>query len=97
MITICTVGYGDVYPKSNLGRLVGITSCFWGFFVISMMVVTLGSIMNFSLEEESSYNLFKRLEYSDDIKEKAITALGSAFKQIVVQKRSPDKKGAIEE
>jgi hypothetical protein len=45
------VGYGEVYPKSHLGRFVGIISCLWGFFVISMMVVTMGSIVKFSLEE----------------------------------------------
>jgi succinate-acetate transporter protein len=51
IVTICTVGYGEVYPKSHLGRFVGIISCLWGFFVISMMVVTMGSIVKFSLEE----------------------------------------------
>jgi hypothetical protein len=83
------VGYGEIYPKSHLGRFVGIFSCFWGFFVISMMVVTMGSIVKFSLEEESSYNMFKRLEYSDKIREKALLALGSAFKKKMMYRRDP--------
>ena len=88
VITICTVGYGDIYPKTHLGRLVGIISCFWGFFVISMMVVTLGQIVNFTNEEESAYKMFRRLEYADNIRSKAIKALSSAFKKIILSKKS---------
>jgi hypothetical protein len=91
------VGYGEIYPKSHLGRFVGITSCFWGFFVISMMVVTMGSIVKFSLEEESSYNMFKRLEYTDNIREKAILALGSAFRKKMVQRRDPSNTEVIKD
>jgi len=41
--------------------------------------------------------MFKRLEYSDNIREKAILALGSAFKKKMVHKRDPDNKEVIEE
>ena len=61
-----------------------------------MMVVTMGSIVKFSLEEESSYNMFKRLEYSDKIREKALLALGSAFKKKMMHTRDPSNTENIE-
>lgn len=36
-----TVGFGDYFPRTHLGRSICIIACFWGVFVVSMMVVTL--------------------------------------------------------
>lgn len=41
MITMMTVGFGDYYPKTHIGRGISIVACFWGVFIVSMMVVTL--------------------------------------------------------
>jgi hypothetical protein len=36
-----TVGYGDYYAASSLGRFVIFIVCIWGVFIVSMMVITL--------------------------------------------------------
>jgi hypothetical protein len=41
IITMATVGYGDFYPATHLGRCVGVIACLWGNFIISIMVVSL--------------------------------------------------------
>ena len=41
MVTILTVGYGDFYPSTVLGRVIAVISCLWGTFLISLMVVSL--------------------------------------------------------
>lgn len=41
IITMTTVGYGDFVPKTHAGRLIGVVGCFWGTFLVSMMVVSL--------------------------------------------------------
>ena len=41
IITLTTVGYGDYYPVTNLGRLIGIITAFWGVFFVSLFVVAL--------------------------------------------------------
>ncbi len=41
--------------------------------------------------------MFKRLEYTDNIREKAILALGSAFKRKMVQRKDPENIEIIEE
>lgn len=60
-ITMMTIGYGDYYPKSNLGRLVGIIACFWGNFIVSVFVVTLTNLLKFQLGELKSYDILSKL------------------------------------
>jgi len=48
IITLTSTGYGDIYPKSFYGRLVGVAICFWGFIITSLLVVTVTNMLNFS-------------------------------------------------
>merc|ERR1719436_287554 len=58
-ITMCTVGYGDVYPLTDLGRICGIFLVFTGFVVMSIVIVIIGG--NF----EKHYKIFtkKRMRF----------------------------------
>ena len=51
MITMLTVGYGDFYAKSHMGRLVSIIIAFWGVFYTSLFVVALLNILDFGSPE----------------------------------------------
>ena len=68
LITMTTVGYGDIYPKSIMGRMVGILVFFWGVFIVSFFVVTLNNMLTFSPNEEKSFNLLLRLYYKMELK-----------------------------
>ena len=57
IITMATVGYGDYFPISNLGRTIGILACLWGVFIVSIFVVTLNNLLEFSKSEEKSYGI----------------------------------------
>lgn len=48
LITMTTVGYGDFYPISNFGRMIGILACLWGVFIVSIFVVTLTNLLEFT-------------------------------------------------
>ena len=57
IVTMTTVGYGDFYPKTTLGRIVGIILCLWGVVVVSVIVVTLSNMLAFEPSEEKTYSL----------------------------------------
>merc|ERR1719471_1085688 len=58
-ITMCTVGYGDVFPVTDLGRVCGVVLVFTGFVVMSIVIVIIGG--NF----DKHYKIFqkKRLRF----------------------------------
>jgi hypothetical protein len=57
-----TVGYGDIYAKSHAGRVVAVITAFWGVCYVSLFVLSLLNLLNFSSSELKSYNLMKRLK-----------------------------------
>lgn len=61
MVTMTTVGYGDFYPKTNMGRVVGIVIAFWGVFLVSLFVVSLSTMLEFDSGEQKAFALNERL------------------------------------
>ena len=49
VITMTTVGYGDVAAISPFGRIVSIINALWGAFIISLLVASINNI--FELNE----------------------------------------------
>ena len=86
-----------MYPKTHLGRFVAITACFTGFILISLFVVSMTNWLSFSCSEENSFTLLKRLEYREEIRDKAIMALGSAMSSRTTRKREPYNTDKIDE
>lgn len=46
------VGYGDIYPRTHVGRIICILACMCGIFVLSLFIVALTNTATFSSEEE---------------------------------------------
>jgi len=42
VVSITTVGFGDLVPYSYMGRIIIMIAAFWGAFLISLMIVTIG-------------------------------------------------------
>lgn len=61
IITMTSVGYGDIYPKTFFGRIVGVTICFWGVLILSFFVVTVTNILSFSINEEKAFKVLCQL------------------------------------
>ena len=47
-MTIFTVGYGDVYPHTAVGKILAIVSALWGTFLISISVIAMSHIFELS-------------------------------------------------
>ena len=44
VITITTVGFGDLVAFSYFGRIIVMITAFWGAFLISLLIVSVGKI-----------------------------------------------------
>ena len=53
-----TVGYGDYYPKTNLGRLLCVISSIIGTILMSFIVVALINFLRFSNNQNEVIFLF---------------------------------------
>ena len=51
IITMTTVGYGDVYPRTHYGRVFGVFSCLIGMLLVSYLVVGMNSLFDFTPQE----------------------------------------------
>lgn len=61
IITMTTVGYGDYFPMTNLGRIIGIITAFWGVFFVSLFVVALTNTLELEESEDRAFILLNRL------------------------------------
>ncbi len=49
--TMTTVGFGEGYPSTHLGRFIGVIACIIGMLLVSLMVVSLTLSSEFTPEE----------------------------------------------
>lgn len=80
IITILTVGYGDYYPQTHLGRIIAVVACLWGTFLISLMVVSLTISVEFTSQEEKAFEELKKNELTEDLRKKAFEMIRWAVK-----------------
>lgn len=62
VLTMTTVGYGDVYPKTHVGRFIGALSCLFGVFLVSLVVVSLSNAVKFKKGESRAFMYLQKLE-----------------------------------
>lgn len=86
MITMFTIGYGDVYPKSHMGRAIGIVIAGWGVFYTSLFIVALNNMLEFESPEKKAFNLLQRLKFKDLLRLEAAGALGATYRLKLVRK-----------
>lgn len=57
LVTMTTVGYGDYYPVTNLGRLIIIICALSGIVLVSLIIISLQSSLKMDANEQK-VNLF---------------------------------------
>lgn len=74
VVTMTTVGYGDLYPRTNPGRIIAFAICISGVILVSMMVVALTNALVMDNSERKSYIVLKRL-----VKRKTLRKIAAKF------------------
>lgn len=59
-ITICTIGYGDYYPVTLIGRIVTFLLMFVGIFTVSLLTTSMIQLRDFSLTESICFNQWQK-------------------------------------
>lgn len=70
-----TVGFGDFYPKTHLGRVIIIMSCIWGIYSVSLMVLALSNASDFTTGQLKAYELLHRVKGKKTLQKKAAEVL----------------------
>ncbi|CDW81468.1 small-conductance calcium-activated potassium channel protein [Stylonychia lemnae] len=92
IITMTTVGYGDIYPQTHFGRFFGVISCLIGMLLVSYLVVGMNSLFDFTPQEQRAYGKLKKLTATDYAMQKAANVIKTAFKISKNRKKRLHKK-----
>jgi hypothetical protein len=57
IITMTLVGYGDLYPSTHIGRVIGLSAAILGVLLIGIMVVSLTFISEFTPQQRKAYEM----------------------------------------
>lgn len=69
IVTMTTVGYGDMTAKSSGGRVVSMIACFSGVFFVSMVIVSITSTLSLESHEYTLLAIMKKTESMEKKKE----------------------------
>lgn len=79
-LTVTTVGYGDIFPSTSLGRVFCVIAAMLGSFFTSLLVIAISAFFQMSLKERNSVFRIKRRIALGELKEEAATLIKWAWK-----------------
>jgi Ion channel len=83
VITMGTVGYGDVIPVSPFGRFIMMVTSIWGAFMFSLVLVAFSMIFNLTPHQKKAMHHLL-------LTRKAASTIAFAFRYFSARKKSKD-------
>lgn len=97
--TVTTVGYGDVVPVTELGRLVGIVLMFVGISIIGTFISALGALLigsrlkkHESVESSTKSLIIKKINDIENLEKNEVELLISMVKDLHDEAKTNDKR-----
>ena len=78
IITSLTVGYGDLFPYTQLGRLVSVIAAFAGIILIALLVTAVSNASKFTFDEERALFELRKRSLMAEHKRLASCVVGAA-------------------
>jgi len=79
VVTMHTIGYGDIYPKTSLGRVITYICTLSGVVIISIGVIKISKFLEFTPEEKKTYNKIMKTEDKIEYINKASDVITDIF------------------
>ena len=79
--TMTTVGFGDIYPRTPLGRCIMFACAIWGVAIVSVLLVTFNEQLAHTSAESNAFTVMKKLELRERLKTAACNLLTSINKK----------------
>ena len=92
ILTMTTVGYGDYFPTSLPGRIIGLIVCVWGVLMVSIMVYSVTNMLELTTYEERALSLHMKLEFREELKIKAGSMLVNSYRYKHYSRKFPEDK-----
>lgn len=87
VLVMTTVGYGDVFPRTALGRIITFLVIVYGAVVVSLMVSFVTQELQLSLGELKAYAVINRLELKKELRERSAQIINKFGKYLVLTLR----------
>ena len=107
MVTLTTVGYGDVVPVTFLGRLVGVTLMVIGFLSLSLVTATVASVfIERKFRQEKGLEAVKATQHililgwpedAEALLDQLLKRLPVSIAVVLINKAPPEQMDAIKE
>jgi hypothetical protein len=89
---MCTIGYGDGYPSTHLGRFIMVLTAAISLVAISLYIVTLNIAKMLSKEQSKAFYMIRNRRRGIDYRNNASNVIKSVFalKRLIIHKDKPN-------
>lgn len=85
LITMTTVGYGDIFPKTHMGRVVAFICSLAGMIIQSLLIVRLSGFIELTTDEKKAFNEIKHLDNQKNLELYSSNLIKSIFKLMQIK------------
>ena len=87
VVTMSTVGFGDYFAKTYLGRTISVLACFFGVFMVSITIAALDNSAKLRPLQKKAYNAVLSYKNFASLKQKAAKYIWSRYKLLKHDKK----------